>query len=166
MSMTPEQIAVIDAAKTMADAWKDNVPEDLCAEEAALIAAIRALEPPPAPLLPEEPPLGAVRRDRGRDYWRRTREGWKPMLTASASSVGKIVRTWEELNSKHGPVVGVAATTETVPVALAREAAEALREFALRDCRCMDGFDQCENADHVAARALLARLDAATGGAA
>lgn len=172
---------VLKAAKRLARYIAAEVdPDDRNDDERALLAAFEALEPP-APALPPEPKRGAVRRDRNNDYWRRTPDGWKPMLTATGTKIGTSCRTWEELNRLGGPLVKLVPQAETFPRDLAGELVEALRKAQDQACGHFrylpfvplpgqrstqleeTTFDHCENPEYgcAEARALLARATAA-----
>lgn len=173
--MTPEE-QVIEAAK----AWHaTGICDDATwgKEEWALAEAVRALTPLAPPLPPEPEDLAAVRitythSDASPDVAQRINimaEGDSRWFIAG--SKGR-AWSWAELHSDPGGVVSVELllpASSVVDVALAREAAEALLANASAWCHDRHGefaeFEECKSPPCVGDRALLARLDAATGGA-
>ncbi|WP_427422697.1 hypothetical protein [Lysinibacillus fusiformis] len=134
---------VLDAAVAWAYPHAEGVGAERLNRE--LADAVRALTPP-EPVLPPIPDPGP--------YLDKDGEVCEIFKAESGGSVcyasTGVCFNWDTAH-EYGPF------TRLVPETDAAELAEALREFAERDCRCIEGFDACKNPDHVRVRALLAK---------
>lgn len=159
--MTTQDQAAADAAKAIA-AWLGTLHDEsvkaarafaaeLATEYRALADALTALDPP----LPPEPELGSIVLDGEGDAWIRHETGW--VLSGDTESG----RSWAALHERYAPLTPLLPASSVVDVALAREAAEALRDLLGAVANKTEPLPST----FYAARTALARLDAATGGA-